>query len=192
MSTVPELLKLTEPPAVVVPALADLRKVAALSLRPSTKPLKVKLAGLWTWNNAPARLVITPPDKPRLPAPVQSTVPPFSRVRVFSCTAPGLETLSVAPAARTVRPLPLIVPDVHTKVPRTVSVPLPVRVGVVATPPNVTSVQSAHVFRVKGRPVVMTTVSCELGARLGVRLVAALQSPLARLVQMKRMGVKRA
>src|SRR5262245_49435884 len=131
MSTVPELLKLTEPPVTAVPTLVDLRNVPALSIRPLSKPFKVKLAGLWTRNNAQARLVITAPvNKSRLPDTVQRPVPPFSKVRVLSCTVPALETLSVALAARTVRPLPLMVPDVHTKLPRTVNVPLPVRVGV--------------------------------------------------------------
>jgi hypothetical protein len=98
----------------------------ALSIRPFSKPFKVKLAGLWTWNNAPARLVITAPlNKARLPAPVQRTVPSFSRVRVFSCTVPGLETLSVTPARMMIRPLPVMLPPVQFITLLTVTTPVP-------------------------------------------------------------------
>src|SRR6185503_9356476 len=60
------------------------------------------------------RFVITAPlNKPMLPAPVQRTVPPFSKVRLVMVTTLGMAALSVAPTAITVRPLPLMDPAVQ-------------------------------------------------------------------------------
>src|SRR4051794_1833926 len=108
ISTVPKLLKFMGPPTVVVPALADLRNVPALSKRAPAK--KVKLAAFRTSNNAPARLVWPPIQMP--PAPVKRPVPPFSRVRA-RVTPLAPERLSVAAGRMIVRPLPLINPDVQ-------------------------------------------------------------------------------
>src|SRR6185436_4686684 len=178
-------------PVDVVPALPDLRNVPALSNRPKElPPLTLRLAAFCAWNKAPARLVmIAPANMWMFPAPVQITVPPFSRVRVVRITPFGLLAAIVAPDSMTVRPLPLIVPDVHTKFPRTLNVLLPVRVGVLKPSPRVTSAQSAGVFSVTVALVGMMTVSFDPGARLGDQLLATSQSPLTRLVQMNTMGV---
>jgi hypothetical protein len=66
--------------------------------------------------------------------------------------------------------------------------------GLLLTPPNVTSVQSAGVFKVTAKLplLVMIAASFKPGARLGVQFVATSQSLLVRLVQVKVMGVKRA
>ena len=60
--------------------------------------------------------------------PVQSTVPPFSKVRVVRLTALALARLRVTPAGMIVRPLPLIVPPVQFITPRTVTTWLPLKV----------------------------------------------------------------
>src|SRR5689334_118273 len=110
ISTAPELVKLRPLENVVVPVLADLRNVPALRNRPFAMPLP-RLAAFWAWNNAPARLVMTAPlMTPKIPAPLQSTVPPFSSVRALSETELGMAALSVTPTGMMVLPLPLIVP----------------------------------------------------------------------------------
>src|SRR2546430_2452908 len=130
------------------------------------------------------------PPRLMLPEPVQSPVPPFSKVRVFRVTPPAIS--KAPPVSTIVGPLPPIVPEVHTKAPRIVSLPLPVSVGRLAALPSVTSAQSAGVFNVTVTLFTMTTLSFELGTRLGVQFVALFQSPPARFVQVKMMGVNRA
>ena len=135
---------------------------------------------------------MTAPDwSARLPAPVWSTVPPFSSMRPLRVTPNVLAKVSVALDSTMVRPLPLMVPAVQRKAARMVSDPLPVKVGLEA-PLKVTWAQSAAVFKVTVAELVMTTLSFKPGARLGVQLVAVSQSPLVALVQRKSMGVKRA
>src|SRR5204862_4075449 len=60
----------------------------------------------------------------RLPTPVQTTAPPFSRVRRRLILL-GLPRRSVAPGAMTVRPPPSISPAVQFIALLTVTVPLP-------------------------------------------------------------------
>src|SRR5688572_20156360 len=111
---------------VVVPPTV-LRNVPALSKR-LTPPLNASGAAFWAWNNAPARFVITALFRYTLPAPVHNTVPPFSNTRVVKLTLLAGLSVSVAPGAITVRPLPLIVPLDHEEFRCSVSAPLPVRV----------------------------------------------------------------
>ena len=92
----------------------------------------------------------------------------------------------------TVRPLPLMLPDIHANFPRTLTVPLPVSVGMLLPLPSVKFAQSAGVFNVTVTLLEMIAVSFELGASLGVQFAAVSQSPLAGLVQVKTMGVNRA
>src|ERR1043166_2431050 len=161
-------------------------------MRPLSKPPKLKLPDPWTWNNAPGRFVSTaPPCNAKLPEPVQRAVPRFSSVRVSS-TALEFATLRMAPAPITVRPLPPIVPELHTKVPTTVSVPLPVSVGLLPAPPSVRSAHRAGVSSVTVLLPGMMTVSFVPGARLGDQLFPTFQSPFAAFVQIKDIGVKRA
>src|ERR1041385_2635932 len=136
--------------------------------------------------------MVAPELSAKLPAPVQSTVPPFSSVRASRDTPLGLATLRVAPGSRMVRPLPLIVPPVHEAFPRTVKVPLPVTVGEAIELPSVKSLQSAGVFKVTETLFAINTLSFEPGTRPGVQLVAMFQSPLNAFVQVKTIGVKRA
>src|SRR5438128_530320 len=100
-SNVPELVKLT-PMMVVVPVLADLRKVPPLSNRQA--PEATRLAAFCAWNNAPARLVMAALVKLMLPTPVQSRVPLFSKVRLVRDAEPEMAALRVTPAGMIVRP----------------------------------------------------------------------------------------
>src|ERR1041385_5981795 len=63
-----------------------------------------------------------------LPAPAQSAVPPFSKVRLVNDTPLALARVRAAPGTMTVRPLPLIVPPVQFITLPTVTVLLPPRV----------------------------------------------------------------
>src|ERR1041385_181671 len=95
----------------VIPVLPDLRNVPALSNRlPLTE--NVKPPPLWSSNSPLPRLVITPPLKRILPAPVQSAAPAFSNTRL-KLTAIGTAMFSVAPGAMIVRPPPFITPAVQ-------------------------------------------------------------------------------
>src|SRR5688572_12973137 len=179
---------------IMIPGWMDLRNVPALSNRLLPR-LTPKEAALWTSNSAPARLVRTALEFiPRFPSPVQRTVPPFSNVRPNSAAVVPISGLisSVAPVSMTVSPLPLMIPDIHANFPRTINAPLPVNVGPLLPLPSVTSAQSAGVFNVTVTLLEMIAVSFERGARLGVQLSAVSQSPFARLVQVKTMGVNRA
>src|SRR4029077_17214140 len=140
-----------------------------------------------------ARFVMTAPDCITMPpASVKKAMPPFSSVRPTNATVAGLTKLSVAPVSTIVLPVPLITPEPQENFPRTVRVPLPIRVGLLSASPNVTSAQSAAVFRVTVTLVLMMAVSFVLGARLGFQLLAVFQSPLAVFVQMNTMGANRA
>ena len=114
----------------VEPALVDFRNVPALSNRLAPAPA-LSDAAFWTSNNAPARLVTTAPEfTAKLPAPVHTTVPPFSNVRLTSDAwfRLGTARLSVAFASIIVRPLPLIVPVIQFMEVATVSVPVTLKV----------------------------------------------------------------
>ena len=193
----PELLKLTLLPItllpiVEVPALTDLRNVPALSNR-IPLPDDASSAAFWTWNNAPGRFVMTAPEKRVIPPPpIQLIVPLFSRIRPFRVTPFGLSTASVAPAEMRVFPLPLMVPDVHKKVPPIVNVPLPVSTGLPVALPSSKSRQPPEVFKVTVAPMVMEALSLVAGTRLGVQFVVEFQSLPARPVQVNSIGVKRA
>src|SRR5204862_1145845 len=67
-------------PIVVVPELADLRKVPALSKR-GEPPLEPRIWEFWTSKSAPTRLVNTELFNEKFAVPVQLTVPPFSKGR---------------------------------------------------------------------------------------------------------------
>ena len=122
MSTVPELLRGKPLGKVVVPALADLRNVPALSNR--QVPIGANVAAFWAWNNAPGRLVMTPLSRMKGPAPVQIAVPPFSKV-LCRLTPFALPTWSVAPGEMVIRPLPSIVPNGQFITLAIVTVPVP-------------------------------------------------------------------
>src|SRR6478735_4328706 len=160
----------------VVPP-AVLRKVPALSSR-FTPPLKASGAALAAWNNAPARLVITPLNRNILPAPLHCTVPPFSNTRFRLTLLAGL-SVKVTPGGITVRPLPLIVPADHEESRCSVNAPLPVKLPVV----RVRLPQAVLLFSVTLTLLVRNTLSFVPGTKSGLQFEATFQSPLALFVQ---------